>query len=103
MRKTILFITFLTCLLGLTISTEAQKRKPRKPKVAVVLTNETKEVAGKVAIQINNVSKFLYLLALKILTEMLKVEKSRHGQKSPTITKLSNKTFLLGFVIYELV
>jgi hypothetical protein len=62
MRKTILFITFLTCLLGLTISTEAQKRKLRKPKVAVVLTNETKEAAGKVAIQVNNVSKFLYLL-----------------------------------------
>lgn len=64
MRKTILFATVLMCLFGLNISVEAQKKKPikKKPKVTTVLANETKEAAEKVAIQINNVSKFLYLL-----------------------------------------
>jgi hypothetical protein len=62
MRKTILFASIIACLIGLNVSVSAQKRKSTTKKPVVALTNEPKEAAKKVEIQLNNVVKFLYLL-----------------------------------------
>jgi hypothetical protein len=70
-NKTLIkFAVFLVCLLSLTFSANAQKRKApvRKAKttastpVAPPVNSEVKEGAEKVSIQIKNVSKFIYIL-----------------------------------------
>ena len=59
---------FLLCVLFLTVSAEAQRR--RKPTTTTTTTTtaataaEIKEGAGKVSIQLKNVSKFIYNLAI---------------------------------------
>lgn len=61
---------FLLCVLCLTVSAEAQRRKkPTKTTAAATTANaatnaEIKEGAGKVSIQLKNVSKFIYNLAI---------------------------------------
>ena len=68
-KKITMFAAGLLCLLCLTFSANAQKRKPtsKKPKPVAVSTNtfaaaEIKAGAEKVSIQIKNVSKFIYNL-----------------------------------------
>ncbi len=69
-KKLIKFAAILACLLSLTFSVNAQKRKtPSKRTKAVpaaptmpLINSEIKAGAEKVSIQIKNVSKFIYIL-----------------------------------------
>lgn len=71
-KKSILikFALVLVCLLGLTLSVAAQKRRtttrkaaPKTTPVSAVTTSaEIKDGAGKVSIQVKNVTKFIYVL-----------------------------------------
>lgn len=71
-KKSILikFAVVLICVLGLTLSAAAQKRKTTTRKTApksapvstIANTAEIRDGAGKVSIQLKNVSKFIYLL-----------------------------------------
>ena len=70
-KKLIKFAAILACLLSLTFSVNAQKRKApvrrTKPPVAPIsttppLSTEIKAGAEKVSTQIKNVSRFIYLL-----------------------------------------
>lgn len=70
-KKLIKFAVILVCLLSLTFSANAQKRKApsrkAKPAAATATTtaltsSEIKAGAEKVSIQIKNVSKFIYIL-----------------------------------------
>jgi len=68
-KNLVILVTILACIFGLTVTANAQKRKaPRKkiratPVTTTITTNsEIRAGAGKVSVQIKNVSKFIYNL-----------------------------------------
>jgi hypothetical protein len=89
MRKTILFASIIACLIGLNVSVSAQKRRPTTKRPVVALTNEAKEAAKKVEIQLNNVAKFLYLLG-GIASGIEGIDKDVKSGKIPARSKVAN-------------
>jgi len=80
-KNLITFIAILACLLGLTFSANAQKRKVTRKRTrpatvaATFTTGEIKAGAEKVSTQIKNVTKFLYTLgSVAQVTESLNQE-----------------------------
>ena len=113
------FGAIVLCLLCLTVSMNAQKRKPatRKAKTTVAATTvtataEIKSGANKVSTQIKNLSKFIYKLGdIAINTENLEREiaagkGSRNApnlyQKNKQAVVLSIRDFRAGFAALEI-
>ncbi|MCA1625642.1 MAG: hypothetical protein LC768_03045 [Acidobacteria bacterium] len=69
-KNLLTFATILACIFGLTFTANAQKRKAPRKKIrtatvaatTAATSSEIKAGAGKVSVQIKNVSKFIYNL-----------------------------------------